>query len=83
MTAAGAAQHDALYIMTDTTCAYSVNQYIAEINHLITFIKYKYQSAVKLMLLTLNLIRIEIGKICRGTVRSTDTTATGTEPRQA
>ena len=35
------------------------------------------------MLLTLNLIRIEIGKICRGTVRSTDTSATGTEPRQA
>ena len=35
------------------------------------------------MLLTLNRIRIEIGKICRGTVRSTDTSATGTEPRQA
>ena len=31
------------------------------------------------MLLTLNLIRIKIDKICRGTVRSTDTTATGTE----
>ena len=44
----------------------------------------KYKSAVNLMLLTLyNLFRIEIGKICRGTVRSTDTTATGTEPRQA
>ena len=42
----------------------------------------KYKSAVNLMLLTLNLSRIEIEKICRGTVRSTDTSATGTEPRQ-
>ena len=39
--------------------------------------------SVNIMLLTLNLIRIEIGKFCRGTVRSTDTSATGTEPRQA